>query len=322
MIAARRVPRARRRRGARRPLSRAGAGRRDPAMMSRSPALRVLLGPGDAPAPAGGDGFTFDGRSLSRKRSSRSCRRQRHQRRRPRSNICTASSRARCRRRGRPRRLQAQAVCARTYVLQRSNPQRAYDLVPSEARSGVRRHREPNRRPGAPRSMRRPGRCCASAAALRAIAYSSCCGGHTEAVVRRVGRRAASVPERRRVPVVHGLAELSLESARSAFDQIAAEFSAAARRVRRAAATCASTARTRAAGRAASSSSAERGTFPVKGSAFRLGVGARVLPQPAHHPVRRRPSAGTYRHRRGWPRARRRAVPMGCARNGARRRIG
>jgi stage II sporulation protein D len=75
--------------------------------------------------------------------------------------------------------LQAQAVCARTYVLQRSNPRRAYDLVPSEADQvylGV-------------RGESPAGRAAVEATTAQVlqyagryawIAYSSCCGGHTE----------------------------------------------------------------------------------------------------------------------------------------------
>jgi stage II sporulation protein D len=76
--------------------------------------------------------------------------------------------------------LQAQAICARTYVLQRSDPLREYDLVPSEL-DQVYRGVE--------------GESLTSTAAVRAtvgqvlqynglfarVAYSSCCGGHTEA---------------------------------------------------------------------------------------------------------------------------------------------
>ncbi len=75
--------------------------------------------------------------------------------------------------------LQAQAIAARTYVLARSNPQRAYDVVPSEidqVYSGIESETE-------------SGRAAVSATAgdvlqldghFASIAYSSCCGGHTE----------------------------------------------------------------------------------------------------------------------------------------------
>jgi stage II sporulation protein D len=78
-----------------------------------------------------------------------------------------------------PAALQAQAVCARTYVLARSNPQRAYDVVPSEldqVYAGI-------------ASETPAGRAAVdstSAQVLRfgdgfaRVMYSSCCGGHTE----------------------------------------------------------------------------------------------------------------------------------------------
>lgn len=148
----------------------------DPASNSARPALRVLLGSGDA-EPTPGGGFVFAGRAY----------RGTFQRlpggevvnlvdveqylysvvprEMPPSWATTA--------------LQAQALCARTYVLQRSDPRRAYDLVPSEADqvySGL--------------SSETPaGRAAVDATAGQVIkynnayaqiAYSSCCGGHTE----------------------------------------------------------------------------------------------------------------------------------------------
>lgn len=79
-----------------------------------------------------------------------------------------------------PAALQAQAICARTYVLQRSNPRRDYDLVPSEA----------NQVYGGASSESDPARAAVDAtagyvlrygSAFAQIAYSACCGGHTEA---------------------------------------------------------------------------------------------------------------------------------------------
>lgn len=76
--------------------------------------------------------------------------------------------------------LETQAILARTYVLQRSNPTRDYDLVPSEADqvyTGVdAEHPETNAAVDA-----------TSGSVLRfqngfaEVMYSSCCGGHTEA---------------------------------------------------------------------------------------------------------------------------------------------
>ncbi|MDQ2871627.1 MAG: SpoIID/LytB domain-containing protein [Candidatus Eremiobacteraeota bacterium] len=76
--------------------------------------------------------------------------------------------------------LQAQAIAARTYVLQRSNPQRDYDVVPSEADqvyTGIDAE-----------SLETSGAVDATAGQVlrydnefAQIVYSSCCGGHTEA---------------------------------------------------------------------------------------------------------------------------------------------
>jgi stage II sporulation protein D len=138
--------------------------------------LRVLLGPGDA-EPASGGGFVFAGRAY---RGSFQ--------RLPSGEIVNLVDVEQYLYSVVPREmppswpasaLQAQAFCARTYVLQRSNPQRAYDLVPSEADqvySGL--------------SSETPaGRAAVDATAGQVvkfnnayaqIAYSSCCGGHTE----------------------------------------------------------------------------------------------------------------------------------------------
>lgn len=76
--------------------------------------------------------------------------------------------------------LQAQAIVARTYVLQRSNPRRSYDLVPSEADqvyTGI-----DAERPQTTAAVEATaGAVLRFGAAFAQIAYSSCCGGHTEA---------------------------------------------------------------------------------------------------------------------------------------------
>jgi stage II sporulation protein D len=75
--------------------------------------------------------------------------------------------------------LQAQAVVARTYVLQRSNPNRAYDLVPSEANqvyTGIdAEHPETSAAVNAT-----SGQVLRYGSAFAQVLYSSCCGGHTE----------------------------------------------------------------------------------------------------------------------------------------------
>jgi stage II sporulation protein D len=75
--------------------------------------------------------------------------------------------------------LQAQAICARTYVLQRSNPRRAYDLVPSEldqVYGGV-ASETPASRDAVDATH---GFVLRYAGQFALVMYSSCCGGHTE----------------------------------------------------------------------------------------------------------------------------------------------
>jgi stage II sporulation protein D len=75
--------------------------------------------------------------------------------------------------------LQAQAVVARTYVLQRSNPTRAYDLVPSEADqvyTGVDAEK-PETTAAVDTTA---GLVLRFADGFAQALYSSCCGGHTE----------------------------------------------------------------------------------------------------------------------------------------------
>ncbi len=75
--------------------------------------------------------------------------------------------------------LQAQAILARTYVLQRSNPNRGYDLVPSEADqvyTGV--DAEAPQTTAAVDAT--AGQALRFGNGFASIAYSSCCGGHTE----------------------------------------------------------------------------------------------------------------------------------------------
>ena len=148
----------------------------DPALNANTQELRVLLGPGTVSQGAN-DGFSFNGRAyrgdavqladgmvvntLPLEAYLYSVV--------PREMTATWPAAA----------LQAQAICARTYVLQRSNPQRAYDVVPSEldqVYAGI-------------ASETPAGRAAVDATnamVLRYgdrfahIAYSSCCGGHTE----------------------------------------------------------------------------------------------------------------------------------------------
>jgi len=76
--------------------------------------------------------------------------------------------------------LQAQAIVARTYVLQRSTPRRSYDLVPSEADqvyTGI--DAENNSTTAAVKAT--SGQVVRFGDGFASVMYSSCCGGHTEA---------------------------------------------------------------------------------------------------------------------------------------------
>ena len=76
--------------------------------------------------------------------------------------------------------LSAQAICARTYVLQRSNPRRNYDLVPSEA-DQVYLGMGTESAAGRSAVDATSGHVLRYASGYAQIMYSSCCGGHTEA---------------------------------------------------------------------------------------------------------------------------------------------
>lgn len=75
--------------------------------------------------------------------------------------------------------LQAQAIVARTYVLQRSNPTKAYDLVPSEidqVYTGIdAEHAQSSAAVDAT-----AGQVLRFGGGFAQVLYSSCCGGHTE----------------------------------------------------------------------------------------------------------------------------------------------
>lgn len=75
--------------------------------------------------------------------------------------------------------LQAQAILARTYVLQRSNPRRGYDLVPSEVDqvyTGIdAEHPQSDAAVSAT-----AGQVLRYGDGFAQVLYSSCCGGHTE----------------------------------------------------------------------------------------------------------------------------------------------
>jgi stage II sporulation protein D len=152
----------------------------DPAITSASPALRVLLGPGDVEPGPTPDAFFFNGQPY----------RGAFVRREDGAIVDVVDLEQylysvvprEMPPRWPPAALEAQAICARTYVLQRSNPHGSYDLVPSEidqVYAGIAKESP-------------AGRAAVDASASQVlrfgneyatIAYSSCCGGHTEASV-------------------------------------------------------------------------------------------------------------------------------------------
>lgn len=148
----------------------------DPASAARVPSLRVLLGSGAA-APNPGGGFTFNGRAYRGTFSPS-----------PEGAIVNTIGLEEYLYSVVPREmpqswpsqaLQAQAVCARTYVLQRSNPRRAYDLVPSEldqVYEGV----AAETATGRAAVDATAGRVVHFGSGYAEVMYSSCCGGRTE----------------------------------------------------------------------------------------------------------------------------------------------
>jgi stage II sporulation protein D len=149
----------------------------DPAQNARDNQLRVLLGPG-AIGATNAAGFVFNGRSY-RGRASQL----------PDGNVVNTLSLEQYLYSVVPREmtpawpaaaLQAQAVCARTYVLQRSNPRRDYDVTPSELDQvyGGYGNETPLGRAAVDASA---GMVLRYGNAFAQVLYSSCCGGHTEA---------------------------------------------------------------------------------------------------------------------------------------------
>jgi len=244
----------------------------DPASSASGQALRVLLGQGDAQTLPGG-GFNFGGRPYRGTFL-----------RQPDGSIVTTVPLEEYLYSVVPREmppswpaaaLQAQAVCARTYVLQRSSPRRTYDLVPSEADQVY----------GGIESESPAGRAAVDATAAQVlrfdngfaqIMYSSCCGGHTEASSDAWG--GAFFPYLAGVVCTHcsdspnfrWKRDLTLAQIEAAFVAEIAPFGMlrairssvldGSGRVRMMELTC------------------ERGSAFVKGGAFRSRIGARIVP--------------------------------------------
>ncbi len=243
----------------------------DPATSSARPALRVLLGTGDA-TPAGDGTFSFGGRSyrgsFSRLEDGRVVNLVDLEaylwsvvpREMPPSWPAAA--------------LQAQAICARTYVLQRSDPRRQYDLVPSEldqVYGGIE-----NESPAAAAAVNATaGGVLTYGGGFAQIAYSSCCGGHTEASADAWG--SAPIPYLDGVVCTWCAASPNYRwTATLELDAVAAPFSSELAPL--GSLTGLRIAQRDGSGRArAFTLVAQRGSVNVRGTAFRLAVGPRTL---------------------------------------------
>jgi stage II sporulation protein D len=244
----------------------------DPATTARSQELRVLLGRGDATTDPQG-GFTFAGRSyrgtfarLPDDSVVNTVRLEEYLYSVVPQEMSSSWPAAA---------LQAQAVCARTYVLERSNPVRGYDVAPSELDQVY----------GGIATESPAGRAAVDATAGSAVRfgpqfaevmYSSCCGGHTESSTDAWG--GMPVPYLGGVPCTtctqspyyRWTRSLDFAALSQAFSGELAPFGALQGVVLGA---------RDGSGRARTIElHAERGTAVVKGSAFRLRVGPRVLP--------------------------------------------
>jgi len=174
-----------------------------------------------------------------------------------------------------PAALQAQAICARTYVLQRSNPRRDYDLVPSEADQvygGTRSESDPARAAVDATA----GRVLRFGSAFAQIAYSACCGGHTEASADAWGGAGfpylggVVCPYCDESPNYRWTADVPLDQVEQAFGAALAQTGGSLRDVRVAAQD--------ASGRATQIQLAtDGGGTVIRGSAFRTGLGNRVI---------------------------------------------
>ena len=244
----------------------------DPAMSAPAQSLRVLLGNGEA-SPNPGGGFTFEGRPY----------RGTFQRYADGSIVSTVTLEeylySVVPREMTPSwpaaALQAQAVCARTYVLQRSNPRRTYDVVPSEIDQvyGGLASESPAARAAVDATA---GSVLHFGNAFAQIMYSSCCGGHTEASSDAWGGAPFAYlggvvcPYCTASPQFRWQRRVDLAAVASAFSNDLMPHGAL-QNVRVADVDSSGRART-------VELAAERGSAFVKGSAFRLRVGARVIP--------------------------------------------
>jgi stage II sporulation protein D len=242
----------------------------DPESSAPAQSLRVLLGYGEAqPAP---DGFLFNGKpyrgSFTRLPDGRVV------------NVVGLEEYLysvvprEMPSRWPPAALQAQAICARTYVLERSNPQREYDLTPSQAAQvydGL----------AAETPAARAAVDASSGLVLRyrrryaQTPYSSCCGGHTEASADAWG--GPPVPYLGGVVCSYCSPSPNFRwSTGIGLDRIAQQFSAAL--ASSGALDAVGIAGVDASGRArAFELFGQTGSVLIKGETFRLGLGTRVL---------------------------------------------
>jgi stage II sporulation protein D len=255
-------------------------------MGSQRQALRVLLGPGNA-SPLAGDRFEFDGRlyrgtfqrqddgtivnvvNLEEYLYSVVSREM------PPSWPDAA--------------LGAQAICARTYVLQRSDPRRNYDLVPSQldqVYGGV-----AGESPGGIAAVDATrGAVLGFGGGFASIAYSSCCGGHTESSADAWGNVA--------LPYLSGVVCPWCSDSPNFHWQRSLEFDMISQRLTRSLPPGSRVADVRidardASGRARTISVVtDLGATPISGSLFRRSVGARVVPSLLIGNVARIPDAG------------------------------
>jgi stage II sporulation protein D len=171
--------------------------------------------------------------------------------------------------------LQAQAICARTFVLQRSDPRRAYDVTPSELDQvyyGISTE-SPAGRAAVDASA---GLVLKYADAYALVMYSSCCGGHTEASSDAWGGLpfaylggvvcTTCVAS----PYYRWRSELDLDAVARTFAAELAPFGQL-RGINEGDRDASGRART-------FLLQGDRGSIPVKGSAFRLRIGPRAVP--------------------------------------------
>ncbi len=230
--------------------------------------------------------------------------------------ISTASCRARCRRAGRSRRWKRNRsapapTCSRAAI-------RAANTIsfrPNSTRSTMASRARRRRRSTAVDST--AGQVLHYGANFAQVAYSSCCGGHTEASSDAWGGAPFPYLEGVVMHVLHGVAELSLDDDARIRRDLERAFR---RRWRRSAIcrTCESRIATPAGAPARSSSSRERGSTTVAGSRVSPRRRCARASEPVDYENRSRRGRARRRGKRRRPRTRRGAVPVGSARNGAR----